>query len=114
LTPVIARLLIIVPLVTAGAAAHADDLAPLPGLDQPAASDTAAKPHAKKNTHKSAAAKPAKPTSEEAEKAARIEEGRKKFFGQSMGFDNGGSSSNSNVTLTNENGAISPAMGMKF
>jgi hypothetical protein len=109
----IARLLIVVPLIAAGAASYADDLAPLPGLDQPAAPD-AAKPHAKKNAHKSAAAKPAKPTSEEAEKAARIEEGRKKFFDQSMGFDNGGSSSNSNVTLTNENGAISPAMGMKF
>jgi hypothetical protein len=96
LTPIIARLLIILPLVAAGATAYAEDLAPLPALDQPAA------------------AKPAKPTSEEADKAARLEEGRKKFFEQSMGFDNGGSSSNSSVTLTNDNGGISPAMGMKF
>jgi hypothetical protein len=114
LTPIIARLLIVVPLVAAGAAAHAEDLAPLPGLDQPAAADAGTKPHAKKTAHKSASAKPAKPTSEEADRAARIEEGRKKFFEQSMGFDNGGSSSNSNLTLTNENGSISPAMGMKF
>jgi flagellar biosynthesis/type III secretory pathway protein FliH len=106
--------LIIVPFVAVGASAYADDLAPLPGLDQPAAAETAAKPHPKKNVRKSAAAKPAKASSEDAEKAARIEEGRKKFFEQSMGFDNGGSSSNSNVTLTNENGGISPAMGMKF
>jgi hypothetical protein len=113
LTPIIARLLIILPLVAAGATAYAEDLAPLPALDQPAA-DAPAKAHVKKAAHKAAAAKPAKPTSEEADKAARLEEGRKKFFEQSMGFDNGGSSSNSSVTLTNDNGGISPAMGMKF
>jgi hypothetical protein len=71
-----------------------------------------AKPAAKKSAHKDAAH--AKQTPEEAEKAARIEEGRKKFFQRSMGFDNG-KSSESPVTLQSDGaGGITPAVGMKF
>ena len=93
------------------AAAHSEDAAPL----TPAPSDApkaSAKP-AKKTAHKNAAARSAKSqqSAEDADKAARLEEGRKKFFERSMGFDNGGS--NSPVTLQGENG-LSPSMGWKF
>jgi hypothetical protein len=75
-----------------------------------------AKP-AKKNAHKDAALHPAahtKQTPEEAERAAHIEEGRKKFFQRSMGFDNG-KSSEAPVTLQSDGaGGITPAVGLKF
>jgi hypothetical protein len=68
----------------------------------------------KKSLHKnrSPALSAAKPTSEEDEKAARLAEGRKKFFERSMGFDNG-SSSGSAVTLSTGNG-LSPGAAFKF
>ncbi|MGO8798945.1 MAG: hypothetical protein ACLQE9_02120 [Roseiarcus sp.] len=72
----------------------------------------AAKAHAGKAARQSAAAqRHAPPASEEAEKAARLAEGRKKFFEQSMGFDNGRSSP---VTLTGGDDGLSPTMGLKF
>jgi hypothetical protein len=68
--------------------------------------------HGKKGVHKpSVSSRTGHPTSEEAEKAARLEEGRKKFFQQSMGFDHGGS--DNPVTLSGGNG-LSPALGLKF
>jgi hypothetical protein len=95
----------------AGAAAHAEDSAQLPEapIDAPKAPVKA-----QKAAHKNAAAKPGKSqqSTEEAEKAARLEEGRKKFFQRSMGFDNG-ASSDSPVSLQGGNG-LTPAMGMKF
>jgi hypothetical protein len=68
--------------------------------------------HAKKNSHKNGGAtqQTAAPRSEDAEKAARLAEGRKKFFERSMGFDNGSSGP---VTLGGENG-LTPSMGLKF
>lgn len=94
------------------ATAHSEDVAPL----TPAPADapkTPAKP-AKRTAHKNAAAKPDKSqqSTEEADKAARLEEGRKKFFQRSTGFDNG-CASGSPVTLQGENG-LSPSMGWKF
>jgi hypothetical protein len=78
---------------------------------------TDAKPAAKKAAHKDAATHSGahtKQTPEEAERAAHIEEGRKKFFQRSMGFDNG-KSSESPVTLQSDGaGGITPAMGLKF
>jgi hypothetical protein len=95
----------------AGATAYADDsatpaAAPIDAPKAPA--------KAKKASHKDAAAKPGKPqqSAEDADKAARLEEGRKKFFQRSMGFDNGGGSSNP-VTLQGSEG-LTPAMGLKF
>jgi hypothetical protein len=76
----------------------------------------APKAHAKKTVHKnaSAASSPAQPNSEAADKAARLAEGRKKFFERSMGFDNG-TSYDSPVTLGNgADGGLSPQMGVKF
>jgi hypothetical protein len=72
---------------------------------------------AKKNTHKDSSAHTAahaKQTPEEAEKAARIEEGRQKFFQRSMGFDNGKSSEGPVTLQSNGSGGITPAMGLKF
>jgi hypothetical protein len=98
-------------LALAGAAAHAEDGAPPSEapIDAPKAPAKV-----KKAAHKNAAAKPGKSqqSAEEAEKAARLEEGRKKFFERSMGFDNG-KGSDSPVTLQGGNG-LTPAMGMKF
>jgi hypothetical protein len=72
---------------------------------------TPAKPHSANSTHSNATARrSAKPDSEEAEKAARLAEGRKKFFERSMGFDNGGTS---RITITNDSGGP-PALGLKF
>jgi hypothetical protein len=69
------------------------------------------KAHLKKSAQKKASPQP---NSEEAEKAARLAEGRKKFFEQSMGFDNG-KSSDSPVSLTGDgNGGLSPTAGFKF
>ncbi len=50
------------------------------------------------------------PSSVEAEKAARLAEGRKKFFEQSSGFDNGGAGG-SPLSLGPSG---TPAMGFKF
>jgi hypothetical protein len=70
-----------------------------------------AKPRPANSAHSNAAAhRSAKPDSEEADKAARLAEGRKKFFDRSMGFDNGESS---RITITNDGGG-SPAVGLKF
>ena len=93
----------------AGADAFAQEIAPL----VPSISDDAAKAAPKKSHHKSAATKPGKTqqSAEDAEKAARLEQGRKKFFERSMGFDNGGS--DSPVTLQGGNG-LTPAAGFKF
>lgn len=95
-----------------GAAAHSEDAAP-PAATPSDAAKASAKP-AKKTAHKNAAAKSDKSrqSSEEAEKAARLEEGRKKFFERSMGFDNGGGS-DSPVTLQGGNG-LTPNAAFKF
>lgn len=80
--------------------------------DQPAA---AAKTHSKKSVHKKAGvaqSSPAQsglPTSDEADKAARLAEGRKKFFEQSSGFEDNTASGPMSL---DHNG--SPTMGMKF
>jgi hypothetical protein len=82
-------------------------------IDQSA--DGLPKAHVKKSAHKnkSPALQSAKPNSEEAEKAAHLAAGRKKFFDSSMGFDNGPGSS-SPITLEGGNGGLSPQMGVKF
>jgi hypothetical protein len=50
--------------------------------------------------------------SEEAEKAARLAEGRKKFFEQSSGFDEG--NSNSPLSGGGNKGGFTPGIGFKF
>ena len=97
-----------------GAAACAQDVPT--GVTFGASTDDA-KPAAKKTPRKDGAVHTAahsKQTPEEAERAARIEEGRQKFFQRSMGFDNG-KSSESPVTLHSDGGGgITPAVGLKF
>ena len=76
--------------------------------------DQSPKTPVKKSAHKnrSSAASSAKPASEEAEKAARLAEGRKKFFERSMGFDNGSSGP---VTLDSGSGnGFTPGAAFKF
>lgn len=93
-------------IATIGSAQDDPILAPLnPSVGAPA------KAHPRKSSHKSGGAveRAAQPN---ADGAARLAEGRKKFFEQSMGFDNGKSGS-SPVTLGGDNG-LSPAMGLKF
>jgi len=103
----------LVPLLTAAALGAAgspalaqDDpiLGPNPSIAAPA------KPQPGRSAHKGAAQRSVKSDSDEAEKAARLAEGRRRFFEQSMGFDNGKSGP---VTLTNDNGGA-PAVGLKF
>jgi hypothetical protein len=91
-----------------------------PGFAQesqsPASADPPAsgKAPAKKIVRKSVghAQKTVKPTQEEADRAARLEEGRKKFFERSMGFDNGGGA-DAPITFGGGNG-FSPSAGFKF
>jgi hypothetical protein len=114
----VTRLFIALPLVVSlcgfSAAGLAQD-SPSPPTPAAPALDAPAKAHAKKSAHKSVAATGAgqsKQTSEDADKAARLAEGRKKFFERSMGFDNG-PGSDSPVTLGGS-GGLTPAMGLKF
>jgi hypothetical protein len=113
----VTRLFISLPLVVSLCAFSAAGLAqdsPSPAPASPSL-DAPAKAHAKKSAHKSVAATGAgqsKQTSEDADKAARLAEGRKKFFERSMGFDNG-PGSDSPVTLGGS-GGLTPAMGLKF
>jgi hypothetical protein len=90
-----------------GSPGFAQDAAPGAGVLRPA------KAHARKSVNNSGAAtsSTARPTSEEADKAARLAEGRKKFFERSMGFDEG-KSSDSPITL--DGGGLTPAAGFKF
>jgi hypothetical protein len=53
----------------------------------------------------------AQPASEEAERAARLAEARKKFFEQSTGFDN--KETDKTLSLGGSNG-LSPGLGFKF
>ena len=71
------------------------------------------KTHAKKNAHKNAAAasRTGPANSEEADKAARIAEGRKKFFEQSIGFDHSGDDA-TRVPITTSSGM--PGAAFKF
>jgi hypothetical protein len=114
---VVIRLFIALPLIVSLCALSAAGLAqdnPSPAPANPSL-DAPAKAHAKKNAHNSAArtsAGQSKQTSEDADKAARLAEGRKKFFERSMGFDNG-TSSDSPVTLGGS-GGLTPAVGLKF
>lgn len=96
-----------------GAVAHSDDAAPALMTTPSDAPKAPAKP-AKKAAHKNPADKSAKSkqSAEDDEKAARLEEGRKKFFERSMGFDNGGGS-DSPITLQGGNG-LTPGAGFKF
>jgi hypothetical protein len=72
------------------------------------------KAHVRKSVHKNGNAQPTGPSaSEESEKAARLAEGRKKFFEQSMGFDNG-HASESPITMGGDGHGLSPAAGFKF
>ena len=112
-----ARLLAVVligmPLCAFGAGAYAQDTQPL----APAgfSMDAPAKTPLKKSRHKSVepAGQTAQQNADAAEKAARLAEGRKKFFDRSMGFDSGGSAS-SPITITGGDNGLMPAMGMKF
>jgi len=90
-------------------AAFADESAPPASAALPGAAAKAPS----KSRHKTAA-KPAKSeqSAEEADTAARLEEGRKKFFQRSMGFDNGGGA-DSPATLQGGDG-LTPSMGFKF
>lgn len=94
-----------------GSASFAQD-SPAPAGADPFAAG-APKAHVKKDASKKGggALSTAQPSSQEAEKAARLAEGRKKFFEQSTGFDNGGS--DAPVTLGGGNG-LSPTAGFKF
>jgi hypothetical protein len=87
-----------------GGAAGAQTLLTPNFATAPAPTD-GAKPH-KKSLAKSA------PPSEEAERAARLAEGRKKFFERSMGFDESGKP-DAPVSLGNGNG-LAPSAGFKF
>lgn len=102
-------LLIAAPFCASAVAGRAQDASILsPVIPSIAAS---AKPHPANGAHSNAAAhRSGKPNSEESEKAARLAEGRKKFFDRSMGFDNGESS---RITITDDGGG-SPAVGLKF
>ena len=100
-------LLIAAPLFAASAGQAQNDAILSPVLPSV---DAAPKPHAASSAHKTAAAHPSAKPDSEAEKAARLAEGRKKFFEKSMGFDNG---EQSNFTITND-GGVAPAMGLKF
>ena len=106
----LAVFLIALPLCAIGAGSFAQEgrlLAPTgPSIGAPA------KAHAGKSSHKSGAAaeRTAQPNAEEPDKAARLAEGRKKFFEQSMGFDNPRTGP---VTLGGDNG-LTPAVGLKF
>jgi len=103
-------LLLALSLCLAGGTAFATDGAP---AAQSAPSDSAAKGQPKKGRHKEATkAAKSQQSAEDAEKAARLEEGRKKFFQRSMGFDAGGGA-DSPVTLQGGNG-LTPSMGFKF
>jgi hypothetical protein len=105
-------LLISLPWLAAGSAGFAQTTAP---LQQTApAGESANKAHAKKAAHKNGGAAPqnGQQNSEEADKAARLAEGRKKFFDRSMGFDNGGGP-NSPMTFDGANG-LTPSAGFKF
>jgi hypothetical protein len=95
-----------------GVASFAQESHPLAPADPPVAAP--AKAPAKKIVRKSAgqAQRSAKPTQEEADRAARLEEGRKKFFERSMGFDNGGGA-DAPITFGGGNG-FSPSAGFKF
>jgi hypothetical protein len=92
-----------------GAAAFAQESQPPASPARPAAGPPA--PQGKQSPHKKAGAArvtPA-PNSGEAERAARLAEGRRKFFEQSTGFDNKGSDS----PFSMGNG-FTPSVGMKF
>jgi hypothetical protein len=75
--------------------------------------DQSPKAQVKKSAHKnrSSTVSTAKPHSEDSEKAARLAEGRKKFFERSMGFDNGGSGA---VTLGGGGNGFTPGAAFKF
>jgi hypothetical protein len=77
-----------------GFASFAQNASSPPNVDP--STGAASKAPGKKNLHKqpgTAARLTLQPPNEEAEKAARLAEGRKKFFEQSSGFENKGSSS---------------------
>ncbi len=109
----LAVVLIGLSLCAIGSGAFAQDTQPL----APAGflMDAPAQTHIKKSRHKSVgpAERAAQQNADATEKAARLAEGRKKFFDRSMGFDSGGSTS-SPVTMTGGEDGLTPAMGMKF
>ena len=105
-------LLVISFLCGCGAASFAQDS--LPPLSTDPASAAPAQAPVKKSPHKKAGAAAAltlAPSSDEAEKAARLAEGRKKFFEQSSGFEN--NDSGNPLSLGGSNGT-KPTMGFKF
>ena len=109
----LAVVLIGIPLCAIGAGAFAQDTRPLAPTGF--LMDAPAKAPVKKGRHKSveAAGQSAQQNADAAEKAARLAEGRKKFFDRSMGFDSGESTS-SPLTMTGGDNGLMPAMGMKF
>lgn len=95
----------------------AQDSAAPPGGTPAHANQTAGKPaktHAKASAHrgKDAGAQISQPNFDEADKAKRLEEGRKRFFQQSSGFDS--KESEDKFHLGGSNGGFSPGMGFKF
>jgi hypothetical protein len=101
------RLLVAGWLCAFGSAAFAQSIEAPAGADPTLSAPP--KAHARKSVHKNATAQQ---SAADAEKAARLEEGRRKFFQQSMGFDNG-KSGDSPITFTGGAG-LSPSAGFKF
>jgi hypothetical protein len=107
------RLLVLFCLCVSGSAGFAQDSQSPANTDKPAGTDS--KAPAKHSAHKKAAASPSTgkamslQSADEAEKAARLAEGRKKFFEQSQGFEN----NDAGGPLSLGNGGT-PSAGFKF
>jgi hypothetical protein len=105
-----AGLLVIFFIYGFGAVSFAQDSVS-PATAAPSADGSLKAPGKKSHKKASSAASTLDPSSDEAEKAARLAEGRKKFFEQSDGFEN--KNSDMPLSLGGSNGAT-PTMGFKF
>jgi hypothetical protein len=94
-----------------GFGGFAQDMQSPPNAAQSAGSTLKAPAKKSPKKAKGAARLTPPPASEEAEKAARLAEGRKKFFEQSSGFEN--EKSDMPFSLGGSGGAT-PSIGMKF
>jgi hypothetical protein len=124
----VARLYIAFPVILSlcvlGSAGFAQNT-PAPTLADQSAGGSA-KEHPKKSAEKKTVQKKSvqkngvafsrtgQPTSEEAERAARLAEGRKKFFEQSTGFDNSGSDSSSRALSLGGSNGLSPGSRLQI
>jgi hypothetical protein len=104
------RLLVISFICAFGSASFAQNSLSPPTADQSTGGSLKA-PGKRSHKKASSAVSTLKPASEDAEKAARLAEGRKKFFEQSSGFDN--KNSDMPLSLGGSNG-MTPSMGFKF